>query len=66
MENAAKQGARNLQNMMLLPSNPVARMEDTSRETGVFLIGVVELAGGALYCTIIFLDSIKGYMGKHC
>ena len=49
-----------------IPSSAITRMEDVSRETGVFLVvGVIERAGGTLYCTIVFIDSIKGYMGKH-
>jgi len=41
-------------------------MEEVSRETSVFLVvGVVERAGGTLYCTIVFIDPIEGYMGKH-
>src|SRR6201999_4412922 len=42
--------------------------------TGIFLVvGVIEQSsveegkgnGGTLYCTIIFIDSKRGYVGKH-
>ena len=41
-------------------------MERLSRETGVFLVvGVIERENGTLYCTIVFIDPTKGYLGKH-
>lgn len=49
-----------------IPSPAISRMESVSRETGVFLVvGVIERDGGTLYCTVVFIDPSKGYMGKH-
>ena len=44
----------------------VTRMEDISKETGVFLIvGVIERDIGTLYCTVVFVDPVLGYVAKH-
>ena len=47
-------------------SDAVSRLEAISRETGVFLVvGVIERDLGTLYCTVVFVDPIQGYVGKH-
>ncbi|CAL1695252.1 unnamed protein product [Somion occarium] len=49
-----------------VPSPSVSRVESISRELGVFLVvGVIERDLGTLYCTVIFVDPIQGYVGKH-
>jgi len=49
-----------------IPSPTISRVENVSRETGVFLVvGVIERDGGTLYCTIIFVDPVQGYLSKH-
>ncbi|KAF5376023.1 hypothetical protein D9615_007721 [Tricholomella constricta] len=49
-----------------IPSPAISRMEAVSRETGVFLVvGVIERDGGTLYCTVVFVDPVEGYIGKH-
>jgi predicted amidohydrolase len=49
-----------------IPSPAISRMESISKDTGVFLVvGVVERDGGTLYCTVVFIDPQKGYLGKH-
>lgn len=49
-----------------IPSPAISRMETISKETGVFLVvGVIERAGGTLYCTVVFIDPQEGYVGKH-
>lgn len=43
-------------------------VEDVARETGVFLvIGIVErtTGGGSLYCSVIYVDPVRGCIGKH-
>ena len=40
-------------------------VEEVARETGVFLVvGVIEKAGGSLYCSAIYVDPERGSIGK--
>ncbi|KAF9467535.1 carbon-nitrogen hydrolase [Collybia nuda] len=49
-----------------IPSPAVTRIENISKETGVFLVvGIVERDQGTLYCTVIFVDPEEGYIAKH-
>ncbi|KAG5353061.1 hypothetical protein C0989_010869 [Termitomyces sp. Mn162] len=49
-----------------VPSPALTRIEEISRETGVFLVvGIIERELGTLYCTVVFVDPVKGYVGKH-
>jgi len=49
-----------------IPSPAITRIESISRKTDVFLVvGVIERDGGTLYCTVVFIDPAKGYVGKH-
>lgn len=49
-----------------IPSPAISRIEEISKETGVFLVvGIIERDGGTLYCTAIFVDSEQGYVAKH-
>jgi nitrilase len=48
------------------PSEATARLADASRQAGVFVvIGAIERDGGTLYCTALFFDPEKGFVGKH-
>jgi predicted amidohydrolase len=49
-----------------LPSPALSRIETISKDTGVFLVvGVIERDGGTLYCTVIFVDPVEGFICKH-
>ncbi|TRM60254.1 carbon-nitrogen hydrolase [Schizophyllum amplum] len=53
-------------NAIEIPSPEVSRIEVISRDTGVFLVvGVIERDGGTLYCSVIFVDPVHGYLAKH-
>jgi predicted amidohydrolase len=44
----------------------ITRMESVARETGVFLVvGVIERDIGTLYCTVVFIAPVVGYVAKH-
>lgn len=49
-----------------IPSPAIHRIEQISKETGVFIVsGVIERDGGTLYCTAVFIEPMKGLVGKH-
>jgi len=49
-----------------VPGPATERLGEIAREHGVFLvIGVIERAGGTLYCTVVFIDSDGTLVGKH-
>jgi beta-cyano-L-alanine hydratase/nitrilase len=49
-----------------IPSPAISRMEAISKETNIFLVvGVIERDGGTLYCSVVYVDPEKGYVGKH-
>ncbi|AUD02875.1 carbon-nitrogen hydrolase family protein [Spirosoma pollinicola] len=56
------------QNSLQLPSPELARLEHIARDNNVYLaIGITErdTLSGSLYCTLIYISPIDGYLGKH-
>ncbi len=57
---------RYAQGAIEVPGPATARLGAIARESGVHLvIGVVERAGGTLYCTVLFLGPDGTLLGKH-
>ncbi|KAI0788661.1 carbon-nitrogen hydrolase [Abortiporus biennis] len=49
-----------------VPSAAVTEIERISKELDVFLVvGVIERDEGTLYCTVVFVDPVQGYVAKH-
>jgi predicted amidohydrolase len=49
-----------------IPSPTIKHLESIAAQTDMFLVvGVIERDGGTLYCTVVFIDPVKGYVGKH-
>lgn len=49
-----------------IPSPALSEIEVISKELDIFLvIGVIEKDGSSLYCTVIFVDPVEGYLCKH-
>ncbi len=49
-----------------VPGPEVSDIAAAARECGVHVvIGVIERAGGTLYCTVLFFSPEHGYLGKH-
>ncbi|OJJ78537.1 nitrilase [Aspergillus glaucus CBS 516.65] len=40
-------------------------LERVSKRTGIFVVtGVIERAGGSLYCAVVYVDPVRGVIGK--
>lgn len=53
-------------NAIDLPGPEVEALEGLARRTGAFLVlGVIERAQATLYCTAVFIDPARGFVGRH-
>lgn len=49
-----------------VPGPAIDSLGKTARENGIYLVvGVVERAGGTLYCTVLFFSPEGSFLGKH-
>jgi nitrilase len=49
-----------------VPGPETALIAEAARESGMFVVmGAIEREGGTLYCTALFFDGAKGFLGKH-
>lgn len=49
-----------------IPSPALTRIETISKQHSIFLVvGVIEKDGGTLYCTVVFVNPLEGYLCKH-
>lgn len=54
------------QNAIEVPSATTQKIAKISKELNVFLVvGIIEKDGGTLYCTVIFVTPLDGYLCKH-
>jgi nitrilase len=57
---------RHFESAIEVPGPDVDRIAAAAREHGIHLVvGVIERAGGTLYCTALFFSPEAGYCGKH-
>lgn len=58
--------AKYFKQAITVPGPETEILEGLSKRTGaVFTIGAIEKDGSSLYCTIVYIDPKKGYVGKH-
>ena len=49
-----------------VPGPETGLVAEVAREHGVFVVmGAIERAGGTLYCSALFFDGARGFIGKH-
>lgn len=51
-----------------VPGSEITKIVEMAQKSGIFIvIGVIEksIESGTLYCTAVYIDPEKGYMGKH-
>lgn len=53
-------------NAVSLDSEEIASIVQVAQETNTFIVlGIIENGGSTLYCTVLYIDSDKGIVGKH-
>lgn len=49
-----------------VPGPEISQLEGMSKRTGSMIVtGVIERGGSTLYCTMVYIDPERGYVGKH-
>lgn len=49
-----------------LPGPEISQLEGLSKRTGAMIVaGVIERGGSTLYCTMVYIDPQRGFVGKH-
>lgn len=58
--------ARYFEQSITVPGSEIAELTGLGARTGaVLVVGVIERDGSTLYCTQVYLDPERGYIGKH-
>lgn len=49
-----------------VPGPEISQLEGLSKRTGTMIVtGVIERGGSTLYCTMVYIDPDRGFVGKH-
>lgn len=49
-----------------VPGPEISQLEGLSSRSGAMIVvGVIERGGTTLYCTMVYIDPVKGFVGKH-
>jgi nitrilase len=66
LQEGREEFSRYYKQSVLVPGAEIAQLEQLSKTVDTsIIIGVIERGGNTLYCTSVYIDSIKGYVGKH-
>lgn len=66
LEEGRKEYAEYLRQLVEVPGPEVAQLEGLSKRTGAMVVaGVIEKSATTLYCTLVYVDPVHGYVGKH-
>lgn len=65
-DSGRKEFADYFKNAISIPGPEITELEGFSSRTGAVVVcGVIERDNSTLYCTIVYIDPVKGYVGKH-
>lgn len=66
MQEGREEYARYFKEAVTIPGPELDALAEFSAETGAMLVvGIIERDGSTLYCTQVYLDPERGYIGKH-
>lgn len=61
-----KEFAEYFKQSVVIPGPEISQLEGFSKRTGAMVAtGVIERGGSTMYCTIVYIDPVLGYIGKH-